>query len=248
MTPFLERLRGPLGAEGLNHVGVVARARFDAAVPESLRCARLHEPTRSIIVIGSGGGLHWERMLAYVAEDPVARLARTSHPLDDFGKAVLRRLGPGLEGCRVLHPHTDAPVHLDFMKLAVLAGLGRESELGILVSTRYGPWLGLRAAIFAPLELSPTEVDAESCPGCPAPCRTACHGDVVGPWPFPWDRCVTFRQQPESPCRSSCHARERCVVSSESTYPEIERLYHYDRAAGRAELCRMFGVTDEVGV
>src|SRR5262249_8360187 len=141
---------------GLNHVGVIGRDRYDRAAPPAYQCARVHAGTRSIVVVGSGGRTHWERFLEYVAADPESRLARTSHPLDDFCRAMT----PELDGCRVVWPSL---LGFDFMKLGELAGLGAPSELGTLVSRRFGPWFGLRIAIFTPAELSETPAHPRLC-------------------------------------------------------------------------------------
>jgi hypothetical protein len=228
-----------LERHGLNHFGVVARARYDAVAPHPFRCDDMHPPARSVVVIGSGGRAHWERFLEHVAADPVARLARTSHPLDDFCRAVL----PPLPGCRVVFPSHLA---FDFMKLAELAGLGAPSHIGTLVSSRFGPWFGLRAAVFTPEELPETVPQSSLCEGCPAPCRAACPVAAAGPV-FDWRRCVDERLRPGSGCRGRCHARLACIVAPEHAYDELELLYHYDRPEGRRLLCEKFAVRDEAG-
>src|SRR4029079_11741643 len=146
MHPWLRALTDQLEAHGLNHVGVVSRATYDQATPAPFQADQMHVGTRSIVVVGSGGRAHWEQFLRHVARDPLTHLARTSHPLDDFCRAVL----PPLEGCRAVFPSF---LGFDFMKLAEMAGLGAPSELGTLVSAAFGPWFGLRAAIFTPHEL-----------------------------------------------------------------------------------------------
>src|SRR5262245_5457091 len=147
MGGFLQELSGGVAPEGLNHVGVVAAARYDAAVPARFAVETMHPGTRSIVVLGSGGRLHWDRCLSYVKADPLARRARNPHPLDSFCAAVME--GLGLSGCRIVYP--TRAIGFDFMRLAELAGLGAPSELGILVSERFGPWFALRAAIYTPL-------------------------------------------------------------------------------------------------
>jgi len=244
---FLESLRSDLAREGLNHIGVVTRTRYDAAAPPHLRAEQIHPAARAIVVVGSGGRAHWEAFLAYVAEDPVERLARRADPLDDFCADVFARLGASLDGCRVIFPTFQASVRLDFMKVAALAGLGAPSELGILVSERFGPWLGLRAAVFVPHDLPESGAAQRLCDGCPAPCRAACPPRIVGPGLFPWPRCVAERSATGSPCGSRCGAREACVVAPEARYDALELVYHYDRPAGRRMLCERFAVHDEVG-
>lgn len=238
----LEALLPRLERAGLNHVGVVGRARYDAAAPALLAAERVHPGTRSIVVVGSGGRAHWDAFLAWVAVDPIGRLATREHPLDDFCDETFA--GIELPGCRVVFPTFRAVPRLDFVKLAALAGLGAESELGILVSERFGPWFGLRAAIFSPEELSETHERAAPCRTCSAPCRAACPARIIGLRPFPWQACLDAHA---SSCPSRCAAREACVVRPDEAYDPLERIYHHDRIAGRRALCARFGILDRLG-
>jgi hypothetical protein len=239
MHAWLGSLTSSLESAGLNHVGVLGRARYDAAAPPSLRIDQVHPVAQSIVVAGSGGRAHWEQFLLWVAADPVTRLARTSHPLDDFCQAVIASLP--LADCRVIFP---SRLGFDFMRLAELAGLGAPSEIGTLVSARFGPWFGLRAAIFTPHILEETVAEPRACDGCHAPCRAACPVSAVGP-EFDWRTCVDERVRAGSACRGRCHARLACVVAPEHAYDDLELLYHYDRPAGRRALCAKFAVRDE---
>ena len=103
--------------------------------------------------------------------------------------------------------------------MAELAGLGRPSEIGLLVDPRFGPWMSLRAAIFTPDELPDGAVAARACDDCAAPCRA-----------------------PTDPLAR----RLACVVAPELAYDELQRIYHYDRPRGRALLCARFGIRDEL--
>jgi hypothetical protein len=201
---------------GYNGLGVIARARFDAAAPPPFRCDVVHPPTRSVLVVASGGPRQFRAFLEWVAVDPVARLGRQPHPLDAFSADVFGRFD--LAGARVVFPTFSAPERLDFTKMAELAGLGRPSEIGLLVDARFGPWLALRAAIFTPEELPDGAVAPRLCDGCPAPCRA-----------------------PTDPLAR----RLACVVGPEHVYDELQRIYHYDRPRGRRLLCERFGVRDE---
>jgi hypothetical protein len=239
MHAWLQSLTMSLEDVGLNHVGVLARTRYDAAAPSEWRMAKIFPSARSIVVIGSGGRLHWESFLRWVSEDPVTRLARTSHPLDDFCHHVFDRLAL----TDVIFP---SRLGFDFMRLGELAGLGAPSEIGTLVSARFGPWFGLRAAVFTPHILDETPLQPVLCDGCHAPCRAACPVSAVGVQ-FNWRTCVDERLRAGSSCRTRCHARLACVIAPEEAYDELELLYHYDRVAGRRALCEKFGVTDQAG-
>ncbi|HEY2745078.1 MAG TPA: hypothetical protein VGL86_10665 [Polyangia bacterium] len=212
-----ERLSAELAPYGYNGFGVISRARFDAAAPAPFRCDVVHPPTRSVLVVASGGPQHFRAFLEWIAVDPIARLAQKAHPLDAFSAELFARLA--LAGARVVFPTFAAPLRLDFVKMAELAGLGRPSEIGLLVDARFGPWLALRAAIFTPEELPDGAVATRLCDGCPAPCRAP--GDPLT-------------------------RRLACVVGAEHAYDELQRIYHYDRPRGRRLLCERFGVKDEV--
>jgi hypothetical protein len=216
LAEWLARTLAPYGYNGF---GLIARARFDAAAPPPFRCDVVHPLTQSIVVVASGGARHWRAFLEWIAVDPRARLAQTAHPLDAFTADVFARLD--LPGCRALFPTFDAPLRLDFMKMAELAGLGRPSEVGVLVGAAFGPWFALRAAIFSPEPL-PDGADAvvapRLCDGCAAPCRAE-----------------------SEPLRR----REACIVAPEAIYDPLQRIYHYDRPRGRRLLCERFGVRDE---
>ncbi len=211
-----EWLPGQLASSGYNGFGVISRARFDAAAPPPFRCDVVHPPTRSVLVVASGGPRHFAAFLEWIAVEPVARLGRQPHPLDAFSAELFARLE--LPGARVFFPTFAAPLRLDFVKMAELAGLGRPSEIGLLVDARFGPWLALRAAVFTPEELPDGAVAARQCDGCAAPCR-----------------------EPVDPLAR----RLACVVGREHAYDELQRIYHYDRPRGRRLLCERFGVRDE---
>jgi len=240
---LLERLRAPLERAGLNHLGVVGRARYDAAAPASLAMEQVSPGARSVLVVGSGGRAHWDRFLEYVAVDPRTRFAGREHPLDDFCAETFESLALELAGCRVVFPTFRAELRLDFMKLASLAGLGAESELGILVGERFGPWFGLRAAIFTPEELPETFARRSPCVGCAAPCRAPCPARIVGSRPFPWQACVAERA---SRCTTGCGARDACVIAPDERYDPLELRYHHDPRAGRRALCERFGISDQL--
>lgn len=231
---LLDTLRPTLERLGLNHVGVVGVERWNAAAP--LAAEAVHPGTRSVVVLGSGGRAHWDAFLAWVAVDPEARLARREHPLDDFTAEALGSLGLD---ARVVFPTFRAELRLDFMKLAALAGLGAESALGILVSDRWGPWFGLRAALFTPEVLPETFAIASPCVTCSAPCVSACPRRLPGARPFSWTECVDARA---TTCAEGCAAREACVLAPEERYDDLERRYHHDPARGRRLLLARFGL------
>ena len=105
-----------------------------------------------MLLVATAGPWHFRAFLDWIAIDPIARLAREPHPLDAFTADIFARLVDA-PSSRIVFPTFTAPLVLDFVKMAELAGLGRPSEIGLLVDPRFGPWMSLRAAIFTPDEL-----------------------------------------------------------------------------------------------
>src|SRR5260370_20276547 len=123
----LESLRGeglaPCGCRGF---GVIARARFDAVAPPPFRFEVVHPPARSVLGVATAGPWHFRAFLEWIAVDPIARLAQKAHPLDAFTADVFSRLQ--LPRAPVVFPTFNAPLVLDLVQMAELAGLGRPSE------------------------------------------------------------------------------------------------------------------------
>lgn len=240
----LAGLTDPLARSGLNAFGIADPARWDALAGPSRQSQDLLPGAQAILVFGSGGRTLWEGFVEDLRANPT-HLTDEEHPLDAF----VGRLVAGAEGVlgsvprRWFFAAAAADVHVDFRLLADLAGLGGRSRMGLLLSPRFGLWLGLRAACFvaAPLPFSPA-ASADPCAGCPAPCITACPGDafVEGHWSV--DRCSAFHAV-SARCASSCDARGACPVAPDARYDADEVLYHYDRARGRARLRELAGVT-----
>ena len=237
---WLEDLRRGLATGGLNHLGVVGADRPDAVARPEVRSTVIAPGARSVVVVASGGAALWEAMISDLREHP-RRFLETEHPLDAFVRRVVGRVTSG-------QPHPwcyaawDAALPLDFRTLAVLAGLGAPSRLGLVIHPRWGPWMGLRAACFVPFELPETGPSPDVCGGCAAPCERACPGQafVEGRWEV--ERCSSFHQVSDA-CSGSCASREACPVGT--AYPPLERLYHDDRAAGRRALRAALGVPED---
>jgi ubiquinone biosynthesis protein len=103
----------------------------------------------------------------------------------------------------------DVPDAPDFRALARAAGLGWASRLGLLLHPTFGPWIGLRAAVFVPERLAATPLSGPSpCADCPAPCVAACPAAAIVDT---WDaaRCLPW-QAARDTCHGGCLARSAC--------------------------------------
>ncbi len=234
---WLQKLQASLAPTGLNHVGVASCAAWDQAARPETRTAALAPGARAIVVVASAGPAFWEAFVAACRADPDT-LLHTAHPLDAFARRALHAADTTQTWHYAAH---DAELPLDFRTLAVLAGLGAPSRLGLVLDRHWGPWLGLRAAAFVPFPLPPSPAADDLCVGCPAPCVSACPGDAFPDGTWSVTRCAAFHQAAPD-CDRSCASREACPVGSAQRYPALERLYHYNRAAGRAALRASLGI------
>jgi ferredoxin len=232
-----------LAQTGLNAAGVADGAPYRALLPGC----------RSVLVFASGGGALWRHFTAAIRAEPAA-LTGEQHPLDAFVRRALERADPAPPASRRwIRCAADEPEPIDFRTLALRAGLGWPSALGLVLHPTWGPWLGLRAACFTrePLPPTPPPPGPGPCAGCAAPCATACPAGAVA-LPFRpggtggWQVrvCATWNAETGA-CARSCAAREACPVGAAHRYAPLERHYHQDRRSGRSALAAALGIADE---
>ncbi len=212
-----------LQAEGLNLLGCLGRARYDALVPRAWQAAQVLPAARSVLVVASGGRALFEAFRAA----PESRLARD--PLDAYTRRVVEAAAERLaRPTRALFAfERRGGAFADFVALGRAAGLGSPSRLGLLLHPVYGPWLSIRALLLTARELpeTPERAGFDPCRGCPAPCADACPGRAVGPARFDANACAATRRR-EPGCRARCAARRACVVGPEHAYAPAAEAHH----------------------
>ena len=235
---LLDKITAALAPSGLNLIGAANRARYEALVPAAYHVAPLLPDTKTIIVIGNGGGAFWAGFRQYTSVRP-ACLTQHSHPLDAYTAQVIEQaLTPILQRStavyRYVYPFRFATEPLSFMHLAQASGLAAPSLLGIVIHPEYGPWLALRAAVLIDQELSASaQADGfDPCPSCTErACVFACPAGAVSldrGWDIP--ACVAYRLTEHNDCQLYCHARYQCVYGRQHRYPPDELRYHQDQS------------------
>lgn len=200
--------------------------------------------TGRAIVVGNGGRTLWDGFVDRLHTHP-ERLRTQRHPFDTYVAEILEEAVAGLD----VRWRLAADPSLPIQTLAVAAGLGHHSRLGLLIHPTYGPWMGLRAVCFTddPLEdLTAEAVPLDGpgpCPSCEAPCATACPGAAIGRDRVDLVACARVHVS-TSRCDATCHARDACPIGAEHRYPPLAVAYHSDPARGREALAAHIGLSD----
>jgi epoxyqueuosine reductase len=237
VSSTLDKIRRSGTPHGLNLVAATPVARYDAKVKESSRASSIDPQTRSIVVIGNGGGALWHAFKAHTALDP--GWWSRENPLDDFTREVVERdiaapIRASGARCTTVYPFLNNGPTLNFIELGKVAGVAGPSILGVTVHPIYGPWIAFRAALLLDEELdSPGDaLDFDPCPRCAVrSCIPACPANAVSVdagWDIP--KCLTHRVEVEADCALRCHARANCVLGPEHRYPDEELAYHQMRS------------------
>lgn len=246
MTTALDRLCAALAPAGLNAIGVLSAAEWDARMPAPQRVGGLVPGARQVVVVGSGGPALWRAFRADLELHP-SHLVAEAHPLDAFVRRAVQAAGPALGGVphRWVLSAANEDIFLDFRVMGEMAGLGTRGKLGLLMHPVHGPWMGLRAAcIVAGVVGAPSPALTTSpCDGCSAPCVAACPGAAFPEGRFSIRRCASFHGSSDA-CALRCHSRRACPEGAASAYPAEEERYHNHRPVGRAALRRHLGIQD----
>lgn len=242
----LDSFVAALAPDGLNLVGVISVAEWDAAAPPVRQSSAVAPGAKSIIVVGNGGPRMW-RAMGEAIEADAGVLVDQPHPVDAFARARVLAAGSVFAACspKWFWAAADATVHLDFRMLAQMAGFGTVGRLGLVMHPTYGPWLGLRAACFVTIELEPTRAaGAHPCDGCSAPCVSACPGGAFSTGNWAVDACTSFKAA-STRCADTCYSRLACPAGVAERY-EVEAItYHANRAKGRAALREKYGIKED---
>jgi epoxyqueuosine reductase len=221
---------------GLNLSAAVPAEQYELAAASAYRARAIFPGCRSIVMIGNGGGAFWRAFKVYAAQRP-GWLER-ENPLDDFTRDVVEKeiVAPiqdtGVR-CITVYPFGNGPT-LNFMQLAMLAGLAGPSIIGVVVHPQFGPWIAFRAALLLDCEVNhPGDaIGFDPCPTCSTrSCINACPAAAVS-FPKGWDipQCLAHRVEAYPDCADGCHARMACVLGPDQRYPGDELTYHQQRA------------------
>lgn len=184
---------------------------------------------RTLYLIGSAGPRFWEafvRSSEYGDDLP--------EPLDRFTKRVLSDLARQVDMVAVF-PFDGPPYH-PFQKWALRTGGFSQSPLGVLAHSRYGPWVGLRAAFLCGEGVSAGPGGSRRpsqgpCPDCAdKPCLTACPVAAISlenGYDVPACRDHVAGVAGRS-CLSGCLARHACPYGADYRQAPEQARFHME--------------------
>lgn len=208
-----------LNAAGLNRQHIFNIDDLPGALLSQL-APQAHE--RQLILIGHGGRDLWSALQAAAPDtaDPID--AFTCHEIAGW----LAETQPTAR-YRILYPGS-APVNLQ--KIGELAGWHHPSPLMLSVDTHWGSWQAYRALVLAETNLppSPRDTSTAACPDCATQaCLTACPAHALTTSGLHLQRCMEWRLSDDSPCASTCLAREQCPAGSTHRYEPAQIRHSY---------------------
>lgn len=220
----------------LNEAGLNRQHIFDLSELPATITEKLGEPGqfRQLILLGHGGRKLWDCMQASGIT--------SEHPIDDYVTQTVSQffaLNYPATRYRIAYPG-DTPVGLQ--QLGVLAGWHHPSPFMVGIDSEWGSWFAYRAVIladtdflpFSAVHRAPTEAplrENHPCLSCNnKPCVTACPASALSGTQFALDKCIAYRRQPDSACRTTCLARTSCPVGSQHRYSDAQLAHTYSRS------------------
>ncbi len=229
----LDALRAALAGAGLNLTGTLPANEYDRLVPEVWRADHVYPRCEGVLIVGNGGRSLWPLFKA----SPEARLHK--NPLDRYTRRVMHEAADRMTSPAGVVLYTDKrdECYLPLVALAQRAGFGSPGRVGVLLHPTYGPWISIRGALLLSQPVPFTEPSGfDPCTGCPAPCATACHGQVVGPDGVDPRGCFRTKILKRA-CHAACDARSACVVGPEHAFSP-EQIAHHSRIRWRPATIR----------
>lgn len=243
MLSLLADVRRRAGDAGLNLLGLVDAARFDAAQTKERRVRSIAPDCGTVLVVGSGGRALWQQFVRRSGASchNAAQLDRYAW---DAAQEIESMLRSAAIRCRTVSGPGDS--RMPFTQLGEAAGLGTVSPVtGLLLHPHFGPWVRIRAAVladgrpFGPIADASISDRFQPCCGCSRPCVSACPVGVHdGPGRQDLGRCAGHRHEGNG--ATQCSSRSACPVGSSHRDAEGEHAHRHAHALGA--LRRWFGL------
>lgn len=235
MNPYLTLSSAILNEAGLNCHAVFAIANLSEEVRAILfaRCPQAKN-YQQLILIGHAGTQFWRAL-----NEEVADVMKQAHPIDTFTVDAVQKF------LQAEHASADYEIvypgayTVSLQELGKLAGWHHASPFMVGINAHFGSWFAYRALVLANTDLpvTPEHISESPCLTCEdKPCISACPPGALNDGEFNLEKCVGYRQQADSLCKTTCLARRACPVASEHRYNDEQMRYHYGRSMKMIEL------------
>jgi hypothetical protein len=222
---------------GLNLYGIADGRPYD----------RFLSGCQSAIVLANGGTALWDAFVVDVQQSPL-HLSQQQHPFDAFVHRLLLRSDPNPPPSRRwIRCAAEPEEFIDFRPLGREAGLGFQSNMGLLINPEYGLWIGLRAVLLSTEKLEVSQKKQEQlspCANCTEkPCISACPGSAVSETGWDMGICSKYHNISQD-CHGRCHSRLACPIGKKHRHGTLQHHYHNARSGGRVMLAHHLGIRD----
>ncbi|TCV89061.1 hypothetical protein [Sulfurirhabdus autotrophica] len=211
-----------------NQAGLNLQAIFnlDQLPPEML--IQLDEPEkvsdkyRQLILLGHGGKAMWASLQASGIQ--------SENPVDDFTvRTIADYFSRDFPDCgyALIYPGIRL---IGLQSLGKLAGWHHSSPLKVGINAAWGTWFAYRAVVLADTNFKPTSPlqGVSPCNSCQHKvCIDHCPASALADGVLNFQKCVDYRKQPASKCKTTCLARVSCPVASDHRYCDEQIRYHY---------------------
>lgn len=208
-----------LDAAGLNLQAVF---NLDDLPPEIRTQLAAGPEWQQLILIGHGGRRLWEAVQA-------SGIA-SADPIDDFTIRTVEQWFVRQYPEHRYELRYPGERSVGLQALGKLAGWHHDSPFMVGVNAAWGSWYAYRALLLCDTDFAPTPVmsGVSPCLSCPAaPCIAACPAGALAGGEFSLGKCLAWRKQPDSSCRTGCLARIACPVASEHRYAGEQIRHSY---------------------
>ena len=205
---------------GLDLVRAFRVDAYDREVDEGHRLPDLGRSDALGLVVANSRAL-WAPFVAALRAEP-ARVDAAS-PLDEYAaEAIVHALRPLGARWEVRFAHEAPPRRVAMQRLAHVSGLAWLSPSHLAVHPRFGPWIGLRAAVVidveGPAETAP--LPRNPCPDCERDCLPPARAALAAESPAATTAAGWLRW---------LAVRDACPLGREHRYGEDQIRYHYTK-------------------
>lgn len=212
----------------LNHAGLNLHAILNLDQLPAEMAAELRsrfDPAgryRQLILLGHGGKTLWAALKASAIS--------SDNPIDDFSRRSAEQWFAAqcpATAHEIIYPGT-IPVGLQ--ALGKIAGWHHASPFMVGIHQDWGTWYAYRVVMLAATDL-PTSTPRHSespCASCAdRPCVASCPAGALDDGRFALEKCLAYRRQPSSRCKTTCIARITCPVGSAHRYSDEQIAHSY---------------------